>query len=171
MNLTCKLNQLLYRVIPIKQWQSFLIGTHFTRCAGCREMFEDIVDENISGLVISPQQAETSTSLWPGVREGIQAKQESMIIPIYQRWQRTAAAAAAVIAAAVLVIPFLLQKGTPDDLPVNEINKPTHQIAVRSAKLQGQPAHSYIFNSKDPEMTMVWVEKNGPRTNTDKHRN
>ena len=161
MNLTCKLYQLLYRLIPIKQWQSFLTGTHFTRCAACREMFEDDVDENISRLVISPQQAETSTSLWPGVREGIQAKQELMVLPVRRRWQLTAAAAAAVTAAVVLVISFLLQNGTPGDLPGNGINRPTHQIAVQSAKLQGQPAHAYIFNSKDPEMTMVWVEKNG----------
>jgi hypothetical protein len=122
-------------------------------------MLEDNVDENISRLVISPHQAETSTSLWPGVREGIQAKQELILLPVRRRWQWTAAAAAAVTAAAVLLIPLLLQNGTPGDLPVNGIKNPIHHITVQSATLEGQPAHSYIFNSKDPEMTMVWVER------------
>lgn len=166
MNLICKLYQLLYRLIPIKQWQSFLTGTHFTRCASCGEMLEDNVDQSISRLVISPQQAESSTSLWPEVREGILEKQELMVLPVRRRWQWTAAAAAAVITAAAMLIPLLLQKGTPGDLPVNGMSRPTHHITVQSAKLQGKPARSYIFNSKDPEMTMVWVER---RLATDEH--
>ena len=33
------------------------------------------------------------------------------------------------------------------------------EIMVQSARIEGQVAHTYIFKEKDPELTIVWVEK------------
>ena len=33
------------------------------------------------------------------------------------------------------------------------------EFMVQSARIEGQAAHTYIFKEKDPELTIVWVEK------------
>ena len=158
----CKCYRILFWVIPIKKWQSYLIESHFSTCARCKQAITG--DKGVDPLVISPQQAAASASLWPGVRKGILSQHQttaSLKKPLCRflpRWQW--AAAVVVLAAVLLVIPFVIANKTTDDVPGNQVDRPGRSISVRSARLEGEPAHSYVFNSRDPEMTMIWVEKN-----------
>jgi len=157
----CKFYRILFWMIPIKRWQSYLIEGHFSTCAQCKQAITD--DDTTDTLVISPQQAAASVPLWPEVRKGILSQHQptaSLKKPLYgflPRWQW--AAAVVVLAAALLIIPSVIPNKTTDDLSGNKIDRPGRSISVRSARLEGEPAHSYVFNSRDPEMTMIWVEK------------
>ncbi|MCP5105197.1 MAG: hypothetical protein GY950_17540 [bacterium] len=156
----CKFYRFMFWLIPLKRWQSFLVETHFDGCTKCGEP----VDENkiIHELVISPRRADASASLWPGVRRGILPRRQPAPAPVRRGWKRqwTGVVFALAVVAALLVIPFVLQKETGKNVsPGKQINRLNSNISIRSVKLEGKHAHSYVFNSTDPEMTMVWVER------------
>jgi hypothetical protein len=62
------------------------------------------------------------------------------------------ATAASFLLAAFLLVSILFQK-TP------AANKVEPDVFVESASLEGMPANTYIINAKDPDMTIVWIEK------------
>jgi hypothetical protein len=152
----CKLYRLLFWMIPVKKWQSYIIESHFNTCEQCGEMAAG--DESIRPLVVSPHRAEKSGSLWQGVRRGILSRQRDNV-RLTKRLPRWQLAAAAVLTVAVLMIPLKIRNGTGGDVQGNQtdMNGPVRTITLRSATLAGQPAHSYVFNSKDPDMTMIYI--------------
>lgn len=59
------------------------------------------------------------------------------------------AAAACLMLAVQIFFPLLQRK--PNQL--KEV------ILVESAKIEGKTAYTYIFKEKDPELTIIWVER------------
>jgi hypothetical protein len=63
------------------------------------------------------------------------------------------ATAASFLLAAFLLVSTLFHK-TPTPNSVEE-----DEVFIASASVEGMPANTYIINSKDPDMTIVWIEK------------
>lgn len=61
-------------------------------------------------------------------------------------------AAAATIILAVLLFIFPLFYQQIDQVEAGE-------VWIHAARVEGQPAYTFIINQKDPEMTIVWIEK------------
>jgi hypothetical protein len=152
----CKLYRLLFWMIPVKKWQSYIIESHFSTCRQCGETAAG--DETIRPLVVSPRRAEKSGPLWPGVRRGILAQQRDNV-RLKKRLPRWQLAAAAVVAVVVLMIPLKIRRGMEDNAQRDQIdmNRPVGAITLRSATLGGKPAHSHVFNSTNPDMTMIYI--------------
>lgn len=152
----CKLYQVLFWMIPFKKWQSYIIERHFSTCPRCREM--TVEEDTIRPMVVSPQRAEETGPLWQVVRRGIQVELRENVR--YKKplphWRL---AAAVVFIALVLILPFTFRSRTGGTMPGSpvEAKKPARTVIILSAALTGQPAHSYVFQSKSPEMTMIWV--------------
>ena len=63
------------------------------------------------------------------------------------------ATAASFLLAAFLLVSTLFHKApTPNNVEDDE-------VFIASASVEGMPANTYIINSKDPDMTIVWIEK------------
>lgn len=63
----------------------------------------------------------------------------------------TLSAAASLILASLIFSPMVHKK--PQRLQ--------SVIMVESARIEGKAASTYIFKEKDPELTIVWIEKKG----------
>ena len=63
------------------------------------------------------------------------------------------ATAASFLLAVFLLVSVLFYK-TPVTTNVEE-----DEVFIDSASVEGMPANTYIINSKDPYMTIVWIEK------------
>lgn len=155
----CYIYKLLFRLVPIKKWQAIIISRHFESCPACRaELLEERL---LSQWVITPSQLNGDDSLWWGIRAGIAAPGSA------RRWALSRlpgfysprlawgmAAAVVVIAAMLLTVPTALHNR------VTQEHYKTKVFSVRSAEREGKPANYHVFSSTDPDMTMVWVEKN-----------
>jgi hypothetical protein len=62
------------------------------------------------------------------------------------------ATAASLLLAAFLLVSTLFHK-TPIPKHVED------DVFIESASVEGMPANTYIINAKDPDMTIVWIEK------------
>lgn len=63
------------------------------------------------------------------------------------------ATAASFLLAAFLLVSTLFHKApTPNNVEEDE-------VFIDSASVEGMPANTYIIDSKDPDMTVVWIEK------------
>ncbi len=165
----CKIIRTLAQLLPIKRLQALLIESHQSRCPHCGET-GDLSRENdmYQSLFISPQQASTEPSLWSGVREGIQSQDSQPQVISLNRPRHRAVrgwqwAAAAMLVIAVLAVPVLVKRknpvtANPNHAPANKTTVAQY-ITVRSVTYGGQTARTHVFNSTEPEITMVWIEK------------
>ncbi len=62
-----------------------------------------------------------------------------------------ATAASFLLAAFLLVSTLFYKTPTPNNVE--------DEVFIDSASVEGMPANTYIINSKDPDMTIVWIEK------------
>jgi len=63
------------------------------------------------------------------------------------------ATAASFLLAAFLLVSTLFHKApTPNNVEED-------MVFIDSASVEGMPANTYIINTKDPDMTIIWIEK------------
>ena len=149
MKIKCKVYDLLFRAIPIKAWQAFLIGKHFSRCPHCREEIE--IDDQIKELVVSLEEAQNLPPLWPPVQWKLQ-RQEYPSRSFFPRWRWAAAAASMILLLLIFFFPFSSLK--------KQLEEPEEaQIMVQSVKIGSKAAKYYIFQSEDPDKLIVWTQK------------
>lgn len=155
----CKIYKILFRWVPIKRWQSFIISRHFETCPACR--VEILEEQRLEQLLVTPGQVVEEDSLWWEIRAGIvpsapvRRRRLSGVFSFqHPRLAWGMAAAVLVIAAVLLTVPSIIPDNRANNHRENKI------FSVRSAEREGKPVQFHVFSSKDPDMTMVWVEKN-----------
>ncbi len=63
------------------------------------------------------------------------------------------ATAASFLLAAFLLVSTLFHKPPPPN------NVEEDEVFIDFASVEGMPANTYIINTKDPDMTIIWIEK------------
>ena len=125
------------------------IKEHLDTCPGCRTFVREIEAENRS-LKEMFAAAPAAPDLTHRVMNGLNRKKSSRIS------LRKLAYAATFLLVISLAIFYLVQQ--PGKTPAGE-----HQILVHSARVEGQSVRPHIFESKDPDVKFIWLEKSGEK--------
>jgi hypothetical protein len=150
----CKILEVLFKVVPLRPWQGFLIRRHMEHCPLCRARLAG--REEARRVLFSEDDIQGLGSFWPSVRTRL-----SRPVSAPRAWGRAlrmrlaAAAATTVLAVALGVLffrGFTVQRAAPP-LPAEE------KFEVDYVKVGGEPADSYIVKSREPRMTLVWAGK------------
>lgn len=155
----CKIYGWLFRFIPLKRWQAFLIKFHFNRCPDCGAKIE--IDKNIESVFFSARDFQQQSDLWPEVKRKIQhpTREQKPVrsgpkrFPAL-RWQWVSAAL--VLIGITILIPRLLVKKS---MEIRKIDT-AENIIVKSVKFNNRPAKTYFFQTSNPKRLIIWVQKN-----------
>lgn len=152
----CKIHSLLFGAIPLQAWRDLLIRRHMERCPACRAKLAG--REETRRVLARAEDFQGRMDLWPGLRDRMAplAPKEHPGMPSRFGWARFAAAAALLVMAAGLSL--LILRGfrvAPSATPCAAEEK----FEIESIRIAGQPANSFVFQTRDPRMTLIWAEK------------
>lgn len=152
----CKVIDFLFKSVPLKIWQDFLIRYHIEKCPACQEKFASVEEANL--FLIQESEAGELEGLWPAIRERLTErglKDRGLYRPRL-RWAWAAAAAGMV---AALILGFWLYSiFKPGKAPEEE--SLVERFQIKYIRVENKPAHAYVFWPQGSEMVIVWAEKN-----------
>jgi anti-sigma factor RsiW len=155
----CRFPDLLLKVLPWRPWQDWLIRRHMERCPACRARLVDRDEarqvlyeaEDVRSWTQALSVVEVRAAGIPGL--GTSRPRGGFVL------SRAAAAAALVVLAATLSV-FFFRGFRVEQARVHQPQSVGFELDY--VRVGGRPARSYIFQSRDPSLTLVWVEK-GPK--------
>ncbi len=157
----CMIYNLLYRVVPLNQFRSYLLDKHLSLCPGCSSGLA--AEAEIEKMIVNPAQVR-SIDLWPEVSENILSLERGK-----NRGARKAPGTLkrlrlgwAVLTVIILVflIPLLLNRSPHTESGILGVSsKGDQKIVIKSLKIENRPARSFYFQSKDENKLIVWVKK------------
>lgn len=157
----CKFYKFLYRLIPFKSFQSFLIKEHFSRCLLCQEETE--IDIQLKEILVIPDKVKAEESLWSEIKprlyspgeEDSESKTKIRFFSFRKwKWALTASFLLLVVIVALTGINYFLL-----DKPRIEkgLKGQEKRVIVKSATIQGKPAKLYFFQPKNRKMSIIWI--------------
>jgi len=152
----CNILEVLFKVVPVRPWQSFLIRRHMERCPACRVRLAG--REEARRVLFSEDDMRGLGSFWPLVKTRLASPVSPPAPDAWVRGQRArlAAAAATLVLAFVLGVLFFrgftVEKAAP-------LRPAEEKFEVDYVKVGGQPADSFIVKSREPRMNLVWAGK------------
>ncbi len=151
----CRIVDFLFRAVPLRPWQGFLIRRHIDRCPECGARLAGR-DEARRALYRADDFG-SCLDLAARVRAGLSASVRPARLSAWSRpLVRAAAAACALCLGAG--ISLLLLKGFRVQQPVVPLQAP-ERFAIDYVRVAGEAADSYLFQAPDQGMTLIWVEK------------
>jgi len=154
----CMIYSWLFRILPLKRWQAFLVKFHFNRCPDCGEKIE--TNKNIKSIFFSDRDFHHQSDLWPEIKRKIDqpsaAPKQSISLlkhfPVLQ-WQWITATL--VLIGMAILIPNLILKKREESLK----GTVAKNIIVKSIKFNNRPAKTYFFQTSNPKRLIIWVQK------------
>ncbi len=141
---------LLFRLLPFKSWQYFLIRRHFLRCEECRANLADIEDARAFTTAID--KLGDVKDFWPGFLGAAETKEKKVKPRFRPAWRWAVGTAGVLAVSAALVLIMTLS-------PEKETSGLTVKLRIDYAEIYGEPAQAFIFQTQDANSTFVWVEK------------
>jgi hypothetical protein len=141
---------LLFKLLPFRSWQYFLIRRHFLRCERCLANLASI--EDARAVTAAKDKLGEVKDFWPGFLGAAETKDKKTkprFLPAW-RWAVGIAGVLAASAALVLIMTLFPKKETPA-LSV--------KLRIDYAAIYGEPAQAFLFQTQDVNSTFVWVEK------------
>lgn len=121
------------------------VNNHLKTCKTCGKFVEDIKAENVALKEIF-ETGTGSPDLAPAVIKRLNEKR-------FARFSGRGLAYAATFLLTVFLFVFLFTNRQV------KIRGEEHQVLVHSARVEGQAAQPHIFESKDPNVKFIWLEK------------
>jgi hypothetical protein len=141
---------LLFKLLPFRSWQYFLIRRHFLRCERCLANLADL--EEARAATVAKDKLGEVMDIWPGFFGAAETK-EKKTKPRFRpawRWAVGTAGVLAASAALMLIMTLSPKKETPG-LAV--------KLRIDYAEIYGELAQTFVFQTQDADSTFVWVEK------------
>jgi len=156
----CRLYKLLYAIIPVKKFRSFLIKKHFSVCSNCQKELE--TESQLKEMLADPDWIAKEESMWPQIREKIYSqrkksfKADTALKPFFfPRWRWAVVCLFFVVAVGVaLMIQTNVQRKSPEPEALVE---ETPRVVIEHAEIDGKKARAYIYQT--PEISFIWFSE------------
>jgi hypothetical protein len=146
----CKRTKILFKLLPFKSWQYYLLQRHLLKCPDCLGDLAGV--EEARSATISQDKIRDVKDFWPQFSASFKKEERKKKIlsrPAW-RWAVGTAGLVALTVAAVFILT-LSHKTEYSDLAV--------KLRINYIKIYEEPAQAIIFQTQDPNRTFVWVEK------------
>jgi hypothetical protein len=145
----CRMVDTLFKLMPLKVWQDFLIRYHISNCPGCQGKLANKTE--IRAILISESEIPASKDLWPGLVTSLNKGlgQDSLSPQRNWRWGYAAVGMAVIVAAVIWNLRT----------PVPIMPEFSGGFQIKSIEVDGRPAQAFLFKSEDPNVFYVWAEK------------
>ncbi len=145
----CNLINLLFRVLPFRAFQGFLIKHHFEKCPNCQNSLVKAEDARL--FLEKEEKGREMIKLWPGISEKLcEDNGEKIRISFFPKWRWAMSAAGLTI----FIFTGFLYLNRPDSLTASEQD----QFQINYIKVEEQPAGTYVYEPQDSELIIVWAE-------------
>ena len=152
----CKILDFLFKAVPLRPWQAFLVRSHMEQCPACQ--FRLAGREETRRVLVRTEELQGLGPLWSKVRSGIASHDVPRRSPAEGKALRGPLfAAAAVIVLAVVLGVWYFRGFTAENAP--PVVPAEQKFEVDYVRVDGRPADSYIVRSREPKMTLVWAGK------------
>jgi len=158
----CKLCRFLYRLIPGKSFQAFLIKKHISSCSQCQKEIEE-ANSRIKEISIIPDWVKVEESLWPQIKQKLYTQEGKVLktkrkrgFPLLRKWHWAMACLflAVVIGLSLLIHQNFLTKTSIEETCFTEENP---RIKIKYAEIKGNAAKPYIYQT--PTKSFIWFSK------------
>lgn len=154
----CKLYKFLYRLVPSKRFQSFLIKKHFSVCSLCQQEFE--TDEKLKEIFAHTAWTKDEKSLWPEIKPKLHTPEKITLeekrkygFSFIRKWHWAMAG----LALAIMVgLNLLIQQGFQEKAPVKgaSLEKERARVIIKHAEIRGKKAKPYVYQT--PDVSFIW---------------
>jgi len=141
---------LLFRLLPFRSWQYFLLRRHFLRCEECLANLAGI--EDARAVTTAIDKLGDVRDFWPGFLGAAEEQEKKTKSPFRPVWRWAVGTAGLLAVSAALVLIMILS-------PKKETSGLTVKLRIDYAEVYGEPAQAFIFQTQDANSTFVWVEK------------
>lgn len=162
----CKIYSILYKAVPFRGWQAFLIRRHFSTCRWCSVKTAD--ERFVKAVFATASEEKSGPDLWPRVRREIIAIQrKSRVVAAgsrrglllgLPRWGWVTASLGLVILLLVAGLPLFKGDGSRAGAE-SAAEDSGDLIIIKSVQVDNRPAKTFFFQTR-PDRLIVWVQKN-----------
>jgi anti-sigma factor RsiW len=163
--------ELLYRILPVPAWKSGL-ARHMENCPACSARLAG--RDEVRRVLVQAEDLGGLDDVWPAVKRALgpvagggrpnaiplsrpALKNKSVRPAPAVRW---AAAGCGLVLAAALLVGTVRYLGHPGASGAGDSLAETSGFILHSARIENEPANTYIIHPQDDGMVIVWVEKN-----------
>lgn len=146
----CRKYEILFKIIPFKSWQYFLLERHLLRCPACLENLAG--PEEAKSLTIAKDQIGDLENVFPQTSPSFKKQERKPALPARPSW-RWALGTLGVLAIAAASLLVLTRSPRKENLDLQV------KLRIDYIKIYGQPAQAFIFRTQDENSTFVWAEK------------
>jgi hypothetical protein len=161
----CRLYKLLYKLFPVKSFQSFLIEKHFSVCSNCQKETE--IESQLKNVLTVPSWIAKEENIWPQIREKLYSQRKKQIKAektrkpfFFIKWKWAAVSLVLVVAVGViLMVQTNFQRISAD---AEALLEDTPRVLIKHAEIEGKKARPYIYQT--PEISFIWfseIKNNG----------
>ncbi|MCP5053497.1 MAG: hypothetical protein GY940_40400 [bacterium] len=136
----------LYLDKELGREESREIEEHIKECSRCKELVSRMEAEN--ARIRRALETHTAPDIASQVMARLEAPPAPRALPRW-RWALTAAAT-------LLVVGFLFFFLLFNSAPTGNVET---RVILCTAKVEGQPVQSHIYESKEPDIQFIWLEK------------
>ena len=156
----CRLYKILYKLFPVKSFQSFLIEKHFSICSSCQKETE--IESNLKDMLAVPSWIAEDESIWPQIREKLYSqrkktlKAEKTLKPFFfTKWKWAAFGLVLVVSTGlILLVHINYQRKSADE---EALFKETPRVVIKHAEINGKKARAYLYQT--PEISFIWFSE------------
>jgi len=160
----CQLVDLSWRLLPLAAFRSLLLNLHLDKCPDCQKKLTGRDEARLLfpepgdiKLWLRMMERESALEAGPESKAGFQERRKTSVLTgVY-----AGLAAAAIM---VLLIGFGLYFMRSSERPVSFSGDETiktdlvSEVSLIYVRAKGQPADSFIYKTRDPDMIIVWIE-------------
>jgi len=151
----CKFFKFLYRLIPVRNFQSFLIKKHFSGCYCCQKEME--INDLLKEIIVIPDWIKAEKSIWPQIKPVLHTPEEKALkikrkyeVSFFKKWRWA-------IAGLALVIVMGLSLMVHQNFIKESFSKEKPRIEITYAEIKGKKAKPFIYQT--PNMSFIWFAK------------
>jgi|GEM_PF-2690923 len=145
--MVCFILRTIYNIFPLTYLRAKIIDNHFLTCKRCRKEFE-IKEISINKDIFQ------KIDLWPQIYQRLTLKEETKKVIKVFKW--AFALSIIIVSIGLGLVIYQNRKGNLNQGWEKREGNPI----VENAYFRGEKAKVYIFKTKEPDISIIWLEPN-----------